>query len=217
MKLSLIILLIIGLALAFIFSELFKFKLGISSTRSVHKKGRKEVLLALREMALEQWNVEELDILSREGESDIDSDLYTTTETGQIYSIYQEAVLGYVIRTYKADEQRIMAARFNDQVLEYEESESETKVILNDSVFGSIRISDKIRFAGSGNTIEIGYLNKSSNFPVWINGDHILSINPDDSPENEHIRLLSQIGRLDPAHSIGLLAVLIYAVLDKQI
>ena len=171
----------------------------------------------LKDIPLEPWNIEELDILSREGESDITSDLYTATEIGQIFSIYQEALLGYVIKTYKADDQRIMAARFNDQIIEYEEGESDTRVIFNDSVFGSIRISDKIRFIGSGNTIEIGYLNMQSNFPVWINGDQVLSINPDDSPDSEHIRLLSKVGEINPAYAPSLLAVLIYAVLDKQI
>ena len=168
-------------------------------------------------MHLSLWDLDEMDLLSRRGESKMEDDPYSTTETGQLYSIYNEPIIGFARKRYKVNQKEIVLVRINDDVFKYQmKDDSNLEVFINDSRLGLMSSNHKpSQLQLPKSVIDIDNQGSKSLLPVQIDGRHVLSINSDDSQPQS--RVLTKIDSSTPSESKAMLALMIHGLVTDHI
>lgn len=213
----LILILIILFAAGFVLYSIFSFLFGISGTRSAFQNDVEKFKEYLLSLELSPWNLEELDLLSRNGESQKSEGIFSQTETGLIHSIYEEPIIGYAVKTYRSTAKKSIALRINDNIFHYELNGKKIFVKEDDVDIGSIEKGTDLRL-NSGNTeILIPLKENFSTVPVSLNGNHVWSVRSIESPMDENLRVIECFEKYNLGDAKLFLALLAYAIVDEQI
>ena len=213
----LLLILLIGLPLAFIAWEIFKFSFGISGTRSAFQKDVKLLADGLNAQSLSLWNLSELDLLSRRGESRTEDDMYALTETGQLYSIYDEPIVGFAKKKYKVNDHQIVLIRINQDIFKYlNKGDGNLEVYVNDKKLGSMSATHSpSKLVSDDSTVDIDNQGNRSIYPVSVDGKHVLSINSDDSQTQS--RVLTKLEPTSDSESKSMLALMIHGLITDHL
>jgi len=109
--------LVYAIALAFVGYVIylfFDFNKGLSTTSSVLLKDMQSLEDRLIDIELSPWD--EIDILSRIGDSQSSKKIFGDIETAVLYSIYHEPILAYAAKRYLHDGTLSYVVKFDDEV-----------------------------------------------------------------------------------------------------
>lgn len=204
--------------LGFVGYLIFDFKKGLSSTYSIIERDLESLIESLKSIELSHWDLEELNLISRVGDSEVTRSLYGEIEQGVIYSIYQEPILGFAVKTYSNNQNKLYTFKWNDSSFSLFYEDDQLKINKNQSLFGTILLDDKLILSNTTNDkVVIDIHSKSSLIPVLHNDKEIISINSDDNEEIDHSRVLNEIHQSDNSVKELFIVGLGYAIVEHLI
>lgn len=210
-----IVFLVLAAALSFIGYQFFTFYKGISSTKSVYQKDLDRLSAILSEKTLAPWEKDELDILSRVGESNVERSLFGDIEQGVLYSIYHEPIMAFATKVYSADNHKIMLMRINADNYGFISDEDQWSVSKNNQEIGKIKAGNGVEFTSQNDKLLIDNTSNSELIPVIYNDTHVVSINSDDKIKQS--RVINPIKEMNDRAEELFLIGLGFAIIDNQI
>ena len=170
--------LVYAIALAFVGYVVylfFDFNKGLSTTKSVLLKDIQSLEDRLVDIELSPWD--EIDILSRIGDSQSSKKIFGDVETAVLYSIYHEPILAYATKRYLHDGTLSYAVKFDDQVYSIVPHNA-TMLVVNQGDQEIARINtQELNISGKGQQVKIYHEDRTDLLPVSFDGETKLLIN----------------------------------------
>lgn len=207
--------LILVSVIAFIGYQIYSFLLGISSTQSVHLKDLQSLKKALEDRELAPWKEDEIDILSRIGDSNIERTIYGNIEQGVVYSIYHEPILAFATKKYSADENLIISMKINSDYYGFVSIDDIWRVSKNEVFYGSIDNHHGIVLSSHSNSLSFDTHSNAELVPVIYNNINVASINTNDQIKQS--RVINPLIEFDGQQAEMFVVALGFAIMVKQI
>jgi hypothetical protein len=207
--------LILVSVLGFIGYQVYTFLLGISSTQSVYLKDLQLLQKVLEDRELAPWKEDEIDILSRIGDSNIERTIYGNIEHGVVYSIYHEPILAFATKKYSADEKLIISMKINSDYYGFICTDDIWKVSKNDVFYGSIDNREGLLLTSNSNNLSFETNSNAELVPVIYNDINVASINTNDQIKQS--RVINPLIEFDAQQAELFLVGLGFAIMVKQI
>jgi len=209
--------LVLGGAFFFIAKVIFEFWGGISGTRSAIFRDISVLRDLIAGYDLEPWDHNEIDLISRRAQVNSKKELTSDTKYGVYYSIYEEPVLAFAVRTYQHSEKKLIVFRYNDD--EYTMIKQRNKVIVRNgkSEIGKITLDKGIQLAIESNNVFIDSRSTAGLLPVELNGDYSMSVIAHEEGDLDQFRVLKKVDPHKEEEGELLLMTVAYALIDEHI
>ncbi len=213
-----IILLILGAVAYFIFNEIFKFKAGISGTRSERQKAVDELTATLLGLELQAWPLAEISLLShrhslKEEISTMHVDYVAVWE-----SIYQEPLFAIAERRYRNLDNYLIAMRMNNDVFHFFPQDSEVTLYHHDTILGRINVERplELEIASSQRTLRLDATPSQSMIPALMNAETVWNVSRYDE-EYQLTRMITETADMNPEDSKLMLLLIGHAMMRQLI
>ena len=213
----LLIALVLGGALFFVAKVVFDFWIGISGTRSVLIRDVALLRDLIASYSLEPWNHNEIDLISRRAEVNFKKEVISETKYGVYFSIYEEPVLAFAVRTYKQTGKKLIVCRYNDD--EYSMIKQRNKVYIKKGEIGigSISLDKGIQLSKEGDKVFIDSNSTAGLLPVELNGDYSMSVIAHQAGDQDQYRVLKKVDPHQEKEGELLLMTVAYALIEEHI
>ena len=212
-----VIALVLGGAVYFIVREIMKYLSAISGTRSAALAD----LLALDELVdefeLAPWQLEEVDLISRNHEVESKTELHAYVDYGYFKSIYDEPIMAFATKEYKNNERRLIVIKFNDTKYHFNIFGPKIEMTANRKPHGKISLDDGISLDLNGSKASITDFDNPGLIPLSINDQEILGIATDDDLAGHSGRMLRKLNDYEVEQGELILLSLSFALANKQI
>ena len=212
-----IIALVLGGALYFIYRVINEFFGGISGTRSEAKKDFQELNQLVDQYDLAPWKKNELELLSREHDIETQNLLYSYIEHGQFYSIYHEPIMAFATKEYDNNNRRLAVVKFNRVKYQFDILDDEITMMREGKSLGKVSTTNGVEIELRGNRSHIDSRRHSGLIPLTVNEDQKLSILSTDEDSGIPGRLLHKVNQYSENESELILLSIAFALADKQI
>ncbi len=216
-----VLFLVVGLgiiALGYIFYLFYDFKKGLSNTKSVISRDREHIISMLKVMDLSPWNLDELSLISRTGESNVKKTLFGELEEGVIYSIYHEPILGFVLKSYSDTNKKLIGLKRNKDLYIINVSKDNITIDKNDKSFGTVDVKEKLVLSNSEiGQISIDIHSKGSMIPTVYKEEVVISISTDDTAALDQTRVLTELVKTDNKVKDLFIVGLSYCIIEHLI
>ena len=210
--------LVYAIALAFVGYVVylfFDFNKGLSTTKSVLLKDIQSLEDRLVDIELSPWD--EIDILSRIGDSQSNKKIFGDVETAVLYSIYHEPILAYATKRYLHDGTLSYAVKFDDQVYSIVPHNA-TMLVVNQGDQEIARINtQELNISGKGQQVKIYHEDRTDLLPVSFDGETKLLINAHEASDVDQTRAIVNKESITPEERELFILVLSYALIDQLI
>ncbi len=210
--------LVYAIALAFVGYVVylfFDFNKGLSTTKSVLLKDIQSLEDRLVDIELSPWD--EIDILSRIGDSQSSKKIFGDVETAVLYSIYHEPILAYATKRYLHDGTLSYAVKFDDQVYSIVPHNA-TMLVVNQGDQEIARINtQELNISGKGQQVKIYHEDRTDLLPVSFDGETKLLINAHEASDVDQTRAIVNKESITPEERELFILVLSYALIDQLI
>ena len=210
--------LVYAIALAFVGYVIylfFDFNKGLSTTKSVLLKDIQSLEDRLVDIELSPWD--EIDILSRIGDSQSSKKIFGDVETAVLYSIYHEPILAYATKRYLHDGTLSYAVKFDDQVYSIVPHNA-TMLVVNQGDQEIARINtQELNISGKGQQVKIYHEDRTDLLPVSFDGETKLLINAHEASDVDQTRAIVNKESITPEERELFILVLSYALIDQLI
>lgn len=212
-----VIALVLGGAAYFIVREIMKYLSAISGTRSAATAD----LLALDELVdefeLAPWQLEEVDLISRNHSVESKTEMHAYVDYGVFYSIYDEAIMAFATKEYKNNDRRLIVIKFNETKYHFNIFGPKIEMTVNRKPHGTISLDDGISVDLNGSKASITDFDGPGLIPLSINDQEILGIATDDDMAGHSGRMLRKLSDYDADKGELILLSLSFALANKQI
>ncbi|MFT6808570.1 MAG: hypothetical protein ACJA01_001795 [Saprospiraceae bacterium] len=213
----LLIALVLGGALIFITKVIFEFWGGISGTRSAVFRDISLLRGLISSYALEPWNHNEIDLISRRAEVNSKKELTSDTKYGVYYSIYEEPVLAFAMRTYQHSEKKLIVFRYNNDAYTMIKQRDKVTVRKGKTEIGVITLDKGIQLAIKEDNVFIDSRSTAGLLPVELNGDYSMSVIAHQEGDLDQYRVLKKVDPHKEDEGELLLMAVAYALIDEHI
>lgn len=210
--------LVYAIALAFVGYVIylfFDFNKGLSTTKSVLLKDIQSLKDRLVDIELSPWD--EIDILSRIGDSQSSKKIFGDIETAVLYSIYHEPILAYATKRYLHDGTLSYAVKFDDEIYSISPHNATMMVAKKgDQEIARINTED-LSIRGMGQEVKLYHEDRTDLLPVKFGGDTKLLINAHEASDVDQTRAIVNKESITPEERELFILVLSYALIDQLI
>jgi hypothetical protein len=211
-----IILVILAGAGYFIFKEIFKFKSGISATRSALNKAVSELTERLNALDLEPWDLDEMDLLSHDHSIEEYRNTFHVDYIGKWKSIYQEPILGIAERRYRDDEKYVVVIRLNDMIYHFTPVQERILLYKGEEQMGYILKEKPTELVFHNQALNIDTHSSADLFPASLNQRKVWSITKFDE-SLPLTRVIKELDTFTEDDGEKLVLVLSYAMMRQLI
>jgi len=212
-----VIALVLGSAVYFMVREIMKYLSAISGTRSAAISD----LLALDELVdafeLAPWQLEEVDLISRNHEVQSRTEMHAYVDYGCFYSIYEEPIMAFATKDYKKNERRLIVVKFNNTKYHFNIFGPQIEMTVNRKPHGKISLDEGLRLDLRGSIASIEDFNGPGLIPLSLNDKEILGIATDDDLTGNAGRMLRKLSDYSAEQGELILLSLSFALANKQI
>lgn len=208
---------VLGGALYFIFREIMKYKSGISGTRSAAIKDLLELEEIVDGYELAPWHLEEIDLISRNYEVQTKSELHAFVDYGCFLSIYEEPIMAYATKEYKNNERRLIVLRFNQSTYHFNILGSKVEMTQGGKAIGQVSLDSGLEIDLRGNRAQIDTSDVVGLIPLSLDKKEILGIATDDEQAGHTGRMLKKLNDYDEKDGELILLSISFALANKQI
>ena len=212
-----IIALVLGGALFFIYRVISEFFGRISGTKSQVKEDFKELNALVDAYELSPWPKQELELLSRQHDVQSKNLLYSYVEHGQFYSIYEEPIMAFATKEYEQNQRRLAVVKFNGSKYQFDIHDGAVTMMKGLKVVGSVEVNNGLSIHLNGNHLHIDAQTTSELIPLTVNNEQKLSIISTDEDNGLPGRLLHKINQYSIEESELIILSVAFALADKQI
>jgi|GEM_PF-2896692 len=213
----LIIALILGGALLFVFRIFLKFYAGISGTRSMVAQDFKTLGELVDSYELAPLQYSELDLLSRNHDVSAKAEVYANLEHGQFFSIYEEPIMAFASKEYLNNDRKVAVVKFNKKKYHFDQHASQVTMTLDGKTIGEVSLADGLKVALNGREVHIDADSSSALIPLSVNDKHLLSIATADEETGVEGRMLHKIKEHTDEEGELILMAIAFALANKQI
>ncbi len=207
---------IIG-AVGYVSFLLFDFKRGISTTKSVVSKDSDSLIGQVEKVELSPWPIDDIDLLSRIGQSDLAKKLFGDIESGVLFSIYHEPILAFASKKYNLDNTRALVLRFNSVVYSIMPiSTGAFEVTKAGDKFAEI-VEEDLSINTPLNHIKINKQDGRSLIPVTFNDKIKLMINDQEVDDSDQTRALVSKEPLSEVEGELFIIILAFGLINQII
>jgi hypothetical protein len=210
--------LVYAIALAFVGYVIylfFDFNKELSTTASVLLKDIKSLENRLVDIELSPWD--EIDTLSRIGDSQSSKKIFGDVETAVLYSIYHEPILAYAAKRYLHDHTLSYAVKFDDQIYAVSpKNATELEVRQGEQNIATIDTSE-LSIKGKREQVKIYHEEGTDLLPVKFAGETKLLINAHEAEDVDQTRAIVNKESISPEERELFILVLSYALIDQLI
>ncbi len=212
----LLLLVIVG-AGGFILKIMYDFWSGLAGSRNALRRDIIDLFGQIREYDLSPWLSEEIGLISRLAEVNSKTDLVAQTKYGVYFSIYQEPLLAFALKSYNNDTRRVMALRYNDRQYAIIVSGEKVEILYKDRPYGNILTTDGIEVSIKEEKIFVDVQSEASLLPVKLNDNYVMSILAHEPGDNDQTRVIEQVETLEERDVELLRLTIAYALVDEYI
>ena len=212
-----IIALVLGGALFFIYRVISEFFGGISGTKSQVKEDFKELNSLVEAYELSPWPKQELELLSRQHDVQTKNLIYSYIEHGQFFSIYEEPIMAFATKEYEQNQRRLAVVKFNGKKYQFDIHDGSVTMMKELKEVGSVQIDNGLKVQLHGNHLHIDAISTSQMIPLTVNNEQKLSIISTDEDNGLPGRLLHKVNQYSVEESELILLSVAFALADKQI
>ncbi len=213
-----IVVLLFGGALYYVFTEVSKFKTGISGTRSERVRAIDELKESLLAMELLPWNCTEIHLLSHQHSLKESFSALYADYTVVWQSIYQEPIIAAAERRFKDFDNYSLVIRINNDLYCFVPIAEIIELHENDQIIGRIS-PDKplsLKIDHSGEIISVDSSTNTSSIPIFYNEEQVWRMARLD-PDHTLTRMINVIKDQDKERSKLLILMIIYALMRQHI
>jgi len=210
--------LVYAIALAFVGYVIylfFDFNKGLSTTSSVLLKDMQSLEDRLADIELSPWD--EIDILSRIGDSQSSKKIFGDVETAVLYSIYHEPILAYAAKHYQHDGTLSYALKFDDDIYSITPHNPTTLIVRRKEQEVARIDTDELSITKNGVVVKIYHTEGTDLLPVKFNGEAKLLINAHDAADVDQTRAIVNKESITAEERELFILVLSYALIDQLI
>jgi len=204
--------------IGFVVYLVFDFKKGLSTTNSVIQQDLNQLLEVVSKTELSSWLEEDIDILSRIGDSNLSKQMFGDVESSILYSIYHEPILAITTKRYLNDDTVSCAIKFNDTSFSIR-SKGENRLQVLDSEYSDYAWidSEELSISTSDLKIIIQHNDGTELLPVTFNGQTKLLINAHESDDVDQTRAIVKKERINNRERDLFILILSFGLIKQLI
>ena len=197
---------------------IFDFKKGLSTTQTVVDKDLADLIDAVKSIELSSWEEEDIDILSRIGDSNLSKKMFGDVETSILYSIYHDPILSIASKRYLNDGSMSCAIKFNNSVYCIKSDSHDESKVLDAELLEFGHINSELLSITSGETsVQIHYQEGTELLPVKFNNVTKLLVNAHDSGDVDQTRAIVKKERINNQERDLFILILSFGLIKQLI